>query len=89
MPTTKEELTLKVGRSYRGKKPKGCGFPPLFDDRSILFIGGGKVQYDSPSVKIGRNYPTVTVEKFLAWAARDVTDELPRGGWAYFEFKHR
>lgn len=75
-------VSLVVGRVYRAKKPKGCSFPPLCDDRQIKWIGGDQVQYDSPSVQNGRRYPTISRDKFLAWVDRDVTDELPDGEWA-------
>lgn len=85
LPTPTCSVRLTAGRIYRGKKPKGCGFPPLCDDRQIKWIGTmGQVQYDSPSVKNGRKYPTVDHEKFLAWVDRDVTEELPEGEWANF-----
>ena len=32
-----------------------------------------------PAVRNGSYYPKVTKEKFLQWAARDVTDALPEG----------
>ena len=80
---TPEPLELRVGRAYRAKKPKRCGiFSPKYDDRQIKWLSKFSVQYDSPSVKNGRKYPTVSREKFLSWAARDVTDELPAGDWA-------
>jgi len=54
----------------------------LVNDRTILHIGATTVQYDSPSVSFGRHFPSVSREKFLAWAERDVTDELPQGEFA-------
>lgn len=74
------ELKLQRGRTYRGKRPRNAS--GLVDDRVILHIGATTVQYDSPSVSFGRNYPSVSREKFLAWADRDVTDELPKGEFA-------
>ncbi len=76
---------IQVGRVYRSKKPKAIGiFDPLYDDRQILWIGSTTLQYESPTVKIGRKYPTVDIDKFLKWGDRDVTDELPKGEWATY-----
>ncbi|MEG5932484.1 hypothetical protein UXN85_20675 [Enterobacter hormaechei] len=72
-------ITLTVGRVYRGRLPRNCS--GLVNDRLITYIGWDSVQYDSPSVGMGRHYPTVSKEQFIAWAARDVTDELPKGEW--------
>lgn len=74
------DLTLKVGRVYRGRHVRNCG--GLVNDRLIKWMNGDSVQYDSPSVPLGRDYPIVRREKFLAWAVRDVTDELPDNLWA-------
>ena len=74
------ELKLQSGRTYRGKRPRNAmGF---VNGRTILHIGATTVQYDSPSVSFGRHYPSVSREKFLSWADRDVTDELPKGEFA-------
>lgn len=91
----KTELTiddLKVGRVYSAKEPKEYGFPSLLGDRQILWIGKGYdekegfvtfVQYDSPSVRNGRNYPKITAQKFLKWAKEDVTELMPKGEWRW------
>lgn len=78
------ELVIERGRTYRAKKPSRAGgvFVPLVNDRTVISTNGNVVQYDSPSVARGRHYPTVTIEKFRRWAARDVTDELPKGEYA-------
>lgn len=78
------ELELKVGRTYRAKKPAKAGDwrNPQVNDRTIKWIGHEEIQYDGPSVAIGRKYPKVSREKFLAWAASDVTDQLPKGEYA-------
>ena len=68
---------IKVGRTFRAKKPANCkGF---FNDRTVVHVGRFDVQYDGPAVRNGSHYPKVTKEKFLQWAALDVTDELPAG----------
>ena len=77
-------LELKIGRTYRAKKPRKAGDwqQPLVNDRTIKWMNSEEVQYDGPSVAIGRNYPRVSIEKFLAWADKDVTDLLPEGEYA-------
>lgn len=71
---------LKVGRTYRAKRPRPVrGF---VNDRTILYIGATSVQYDSPSVAMGKRQPFVSLDAFLAWAGCDVTDELPAGQYA-------
>lgn len=76
------ELTLQAGRCYRAKKPRPAGqFTAYANDRQILRIGSTTVQYDGPSVRNGSHYPTISKDEFLAWAACDITDELPKGEW--------
>ena len=77
---TKPALSIQVGRVYRAKKPSNNG--GLFNDRVVLWTNGEFVQYDGPAVGWGRHYPKVSMEKFLAWAGRDVTDEMPPEAWA-------
>lgn len=73
-------LKLAVGRCYRAKRPRNC--VGLVNDRQITWVGAYQVQYDSPAVSNGRHYPKVDIVDFLAWADRDVTDEMPKGRWA-------
>ena len=64
------EKDLKVGKTYRGKR-----FRQLMDwnnDRIILWMNDRNVQYDSDTVRDGRNYPTVTIQQFLNWAKEEV-----------------
>ena len=80
------ELTredLKVGRVYCAKRPRPImlGFDRLYNDRQIRWMGAFEMQYDGPTVKNGSRYPRITIEKFLKWADRDVTDECPPGDW--------
>lgn len=76
--TEVKTMELKAGRTYRAKNPRRAGtFGRLVNDRAVIWVGSTTVQYDGPAVPIGGRYPTVSREKFLAWAARDVTDELP------------
>jgi hypothetical protein len=78
------EIELMVGRVYPAKKPSSIylGLTPYYNDRQILWIGLTEVQYDSPAVKTGQRYKTVSKEAFLKWVGRDVTDEMPKGDWA-------
>ncbi len=82
-PASLTAADIIVGHTYSSKRPKGVGlFPTLMDDRQVKWTGNGiHVQYDSPTVRMGRNYPTTTMEKFLKWADRDITDEMPKGEW--------
>lgn len=78
---TKEDL--KVGHVYSAKRKTTSGFFRLINDRQILHIGrelldGAYVQYDSPTVKDGRHYPKVPIDKFLKWAKEDITDQIPK-----------
>lgn len=78
-------IELSVGRTYRAKKPGRIG--GLINDRTIKWIGSEEVQYDGPAVGFGRHYPKVSIEAFLKWADRDVTDELPAGEYASWSTK--
>ena len=82
-------VELKVGRTYRAKKPAQAGswLSPQVNDRTIIFIGYDGLQYDGPSVKPGSKYPRATKEAFLKWAAADVTDQLPPGEYASWPIK--
>jgi len=79
-----EKSDLKVGHVYRGKKPMLVGnvFEPLVNDRAVVWIGSEQLQYDSPSVAMGRKLPRIDIEMFLKWADKDVTDQLVDGEWA-------
>jgi len=91
------ELTLadlKVGRVYRAKRPAPAGtiFSAFVADRQIRWISatGMELQYDSPSIPAGGRYRRVSVDAFLKWARRDVTDELPENGdWATWPIGRR
>ena len=75
-------IELIVGHVYEAKRPKSVGmFEPLINDRQIKWIGFEEVQYDSPTVGLGRRYPRVSKEAFLKWAARDITKEMPPDEW--------
>ena len=73
---------LKVGHFYKAKHPQSCGlFPSLRNDRQIVWMDGEKVQYDSPSVKMGRLLPYATKKQFLKWVKEDVTEQIKDGYW--------
>ena len=75
-------LELIVGHVYEAKRPRSVGlFEPLMNDRQIKWISFNEVQYDSPTVGLGRRYPRASKEAFLKWAARDITKEMPPGEW--------
>lgn len=76
---------IKVGHKYRAKKPKAIGPQQQVDDRQVLYVGFTQVQYDSPSVIWGKQYPRISMEKFLKWAGEDITDTLPEGQWKNFD----
>lgn len=65
---------IKVGHTYRGKKQRVGPFGAS-DDRVVLYAQAGRVQYDSDTVRMGRHYPTVTLDEFRFWAHSDVTSE--------------
>lgn len=50
--------------------------------KHIETIWDYSIQYDSPSVKDGKNYPTIPASKFIKWAAKNVTEIMPKGEWA-------
>lgn len=64
---------IEVGKTYRAKRPIKNG--PLYNDRTVIWKGIRTVQYDGITVKLGQHYPSVTIEKFLAWASHEVIEE--------------
>lgn len=78
---------IKVGRVYAAAKPAAVGVTffdsGLLNDRQVKWMNSDRtlLQYDGPAVKNGRRYPTIRVEKFAAWAAKDITDEMPADEW--------
>ena len=73
-------LTIQVNKTYRGKRRRRGfdyrDFTHVYDDRTVLWISVGrtKVQYDHPFITDGRNYPTVSMEKFLKWAKEETSN---------------
>lgn len=74
---------LRVGNIYAAKRPNKIyiGFDEYWNDRQIIYLSDHSVQYDGPSVAFGRNYPTVSIEKFLKWVKDDVTAQVKDGEW--------
>lgn len=66
MPLTKKDL--KIGRTYRAKRYRQLWMGN--NDRHIVWMSKDRtrVQYNSDTVKIGRRYPIIDIEKFLRWA---------------------
>lgn len=72
-------LSVKVGRTYRGKTP---GYAKGFvNDRTVLWVDREKrlLQYDGPAVALGRTRPVISLDQFIEWAKHDITDQLPAG----------
>ena len=78
-------MDIIKGHIYRGSRPRPVGFPEVFDDRQVLFVSPTQVQYDSPTVRGGRKYPSVDRERFEKWVGEDVTVGYPGGDWMPFE----
>lgn len=78
---TKEDLI--VGHVYSAKKKRIIGlFTRYYNDRAIIRkLAGGAIQYDSPTIKVGRHYPKNTEEQFLKWAKEDITNITPEDDW--------
>lgn len=84
-------VDIFIGHIYEAKRPASTGsfLDPLVNDRQVRWINSThtELQYDSPTVKVGRHLPKVSMLKFLAWAARDVTDEMPPKAWRGWDTK--
>lgn len=80
------ENDIKIGKTYRAKKPREAVFSNDKDDRTVLWIGRSYiydrsakrkrtclcVQYDSPFLSIGRHFPKTTMHAFLNWASHEI-----------------
>ena len=71
---TLTQADLKAGHWYKAKRVREYLFRGP-NDRYIMRLSPGNVQFDGPEVKDGRHYPTVSIEKFLKWADRELTPE--------------
>ena len=82
-----QTVELKVNSIYRGKNPRpsNLGFSTYFNDRQIIHIGFDSIQYDSPTVKNGQHYKTVSKEKFLKWVGLKMDKTLyTEGNWIIY-----
>lgn len=61
---------------YRAKRPAKVE-DGGYNDRVVLWVSEdfSKVQYDSPTIGQGRQYPTVSMERFLKWVGKEITKE--------------
>lgn len=79
---------LKVGNTYRAKKPAPAGnlFSPRYNDRQIIWMSDDKsvVQYDGPAVPFGRRFPKIPTEKFLKWVGEDITATSDSCEWSSY-----
>lgn len=71
---------IQVDHVYSAKRPKRTKPFGEWGDRQVLRIVAGFVQFDSPTVRDGAHYPTITMQAFLHWAKEDVTDKMPENG---------
>ncbi|WP_199721086.1 hypothetical protein [Neisseria weixii] len=81
-------MEIKQGRIYSAKNPRIITLPAegrFWNDRQVIYCDGITVQYDSPAVKPGQNYPKMPIEKFEKWAKEDVTDITPENAWRKVE----
>ena len=74
-------MELIVGHVYSAKRRLIIGICSMLNDRIIISKVRGLVQYDSPTVRVGRRFPRVTEEQFLKWAKEDVTTKMPVDRW--------
>lgn len=72
---TRYPHNLQDQAEYESKTDKPC--------KNIETIWDYMIQYDSPSIKNGKKYPSIAASKFLKWAAENVTEKMPVDGqWA-------
>jgi hypothetical protein len=87
-PATKTGLTaadIIVGHVYEAKRPSMVLFNGgVMNDRKVVYTSKTQVQYDGPTVRDGRHFPTVSMDAFLNWAKRDVTDEMTKNQWRVY-----
>ena len=62
------------GKTYRGNsRRRKRAKNGAWDDRKVLWVSSDRywVQYDGPNVSEGRNFPTVSMDKFLRWVGEE------------------
>ncbi|MCM2973767.1 hypothetical protein [Larsenimonas suaedae] len=70
---------LEVGRTYRGRQPRGVfekGTQHINDRRIIEITEEGEVRFDTPGLRLGRRLTMTGIKQFMAWAAYDCTNEF-------------
>jgi hypothetical protein len=84
---TKEEII--VGHVYEARHVRYLDYERYYNDRCVCWMSSDRssVQYDGPAVNIGSMRPVVSMEKFLLWAKKDVTEITPKGTWRRKEKK--
>lgn len=91
MTTSGELMTaaeIKRGHVYRAKHPRKrytLGLGDHFTDREVVYVDERRVQYDGPHIKLGQHFPTVSMDEFLAWVGKDVTEQERNRKGSYFE----
>jgi hypothetical protein len=67
---------IKVGRVYAEFDP--MSIDGYLNDRQVKWMSSDRlfVQCDGPGFSSDRHYPNIPIEKFAAWAHKDVTDIL-------------
>jgi len=73
VPTILNASQIIRGHTYRSSRPRSS--PLGNDDRYVVYVCQGEVQYNSDTVRNGARYPMVPMVQFLRWAAKDVTEE--------------
>lgn len=58
---------IQVGKVYIPKKRR---YALAFEDRLVVWINKDRtmIQYDSDTIRNGRHYPIISMERFLKWA---------------------
>ena len=81
MSVTREDVL--PGRVFSAKRRSYGAFDGLINDRQVKWVGAlrTEVQYDSPTVANARKFPKVTMDAFLKWVDRDITEDMPAGEW--------
>ncbi len=83
---TRDDLIINHISSAKRPRQTLDGF---CNDRMIVYVGVTVVQYDFASLGMGRRYPGISVEKFLAWVGDDVTSKTPKGSWRDWKDRKR
>lgn len=79
---------IRSGRCYEARRTAFVGAANEANDRQVIFVNESRteVQYDSPTVRDGVQYPILSMEKFVKWAKRDITELMPKGDWRTYNY---